>query len=246
MDFVYSKSFVVNVRSLEISNLCPREISCLGIEIYNTNLPDNLKNQTSNDNRKNDFKSKRKINQLGKWEKDKERCPLPTKTIINLLPPNIKRITGILNKISENNYDKMIEETKTFNYAGPEVVTVIFKKILTEPFFSDVYAKFCNSLVDLHDIINERCIIEFKTKHKNLGKFIGELYKLGLLSDLNSFMDILLDDTNEVKLETLCKIITTIGIKNPIFKKIIEELIYIGSKFSPRHRFMILDISEQL
>ena len=176
-----------------------------------------------------------------KWE----RCPIKAKTIINQLPPDIKRITVILNKISDDNYDKMVEEAKTFNHIDPEVVTVIFKKILAEPFFSDVYAKFCNSLEDMHEIINERCIIEFnKTKHKNLGKFIGELYKLDILEDLDSFLDALMDDIDEAKLETLCKIINTIGVKNEIFKDIIAELDLIKSKFGSRHKFMILDIVE--
>jgi len=248
MNFIYSKAFMIKSQTMEITKLCPTEISCLKIEIENINLPTQLRlDNQQNNGAKLDSKHKRRLehgNQpiSAKWE----RCPSKTKTKINTLPPDIKRITAILNKISEENYDKMIEETKTFNYADPEVVTVIFKKILDEPFFSDVYAKFCNSLEDLHEIINERCIIEFnKTKHKNLGKFIGELYKLNLLNDLDSFIDTLLDNIDECKLETLCKIITTIGIKNIIFKEIIKELNLVKIKFSSRYKFMILDLVEK-
>ncbi len=162
------------------------------------------------------------------------------------MPPDIKRITVILNKISDDNYDKMIAEAKTFNYAAPEVISVIFKKILAEPYFIEIIAKLCSSLEDLHEIINEQCIVEFnKTKHKNFGKFIGELYKLNLIHDLHSFTDVLLDNIDETKLETLCKIITTIGIKDPIFIEIISELDLLKANFSSRHKFMILDIIEK-
>jgi hypothetical protein len=214
----------------------------LKIEIENINLPQELRI----DNQPNGYQQRRnrhdKNDRTTKWE----RCPAPIKPIVfNMLPPDIKRITAILNKISDENFDKMVEETKTFNYADPEVVTVIFKKILAEPFFCDVYAKFCESLENLHDIINERCIIEFnKTKHKNLGKFIGELYKLDLLDNLDSFIDALLDNIDEPKLETLCKIITTIGVKDKMFVDIIVHLNLIKAKFGPRHKFMILDIVE--
>ena len=247
MNFIYSKAFMIKSQSLEISKICPNEISCLKIEIEHINLlsdlkPDQPHNQTHNHGQTG-LKNKKRDHVTGKWE----RCP-SSKTRTSLhstLPPDIKRITAILNKISDENYDKMIEEAKTFNHADPEVVTVIFKKILEEPFFSDVYARFCNSLVDLHEIINERCIIEFnKTKHKNLGKFIGELYKLNLLDDLNSFLDVLLDEIDPHKLETLCKIITTIGIKDEIFKEIILELNLIKTNFGSRYRFMIQDIVE--
>jgi hypothetical protein len=247
MNFIYSKAFMIKSQSLEIAKICPNEISCLKIEIENVNLPDELRidqiqNQHHSGHGRNDFKSKKRIDSNGKWE----RCPPSQKPKpMSTLPPDIKRITAILNKISDENFEKMVEEAKTFNHADPEVVTVIFKKILAEPFFSDVYAKFCNDLEDLHDIINERCIIEFnKTKHKNLGKFIGELYKLDLLDDFDSFIDALLDDINEPKLETLCKIITTIGIKDPLFTDIIKKLDSIKSKFGSRHKFMILDIVE--
>ena len=164
------------------------------------------------------------------------------------LPPDIKRITAILNKISDDNYDRMVEEAKTFNYADAAVVSTIFKKILEEPGYSGIYARFCGSLVDLHAIINETCIVEFnkaKCKHKNLGRFIGELYKLDLLDDLHSFLGVLLDHIDETKLETLCQIITTIGVKDRIFDDIKSELGLVKAKFNKRYQFMILDILEE-
>jgi hypothetical protein len=240
-NFIYSKPFMIKSQTLDLSKICPIEISCLKIQIENISLPSELRIDNQPLYPPKDFKNRKRDNVQGKWE----RCPVQHKTIINSLPPDIKRITGILNKISDENFDKMIEEAKTFNHADPEVVTTIMKKILNEPFFSDIYAKFCNSLEDLHVIINEQCIIEFnKTKHKNLGKFIGELYKLDILDDLDSFINVLMKDIDEPKLETLCKIITTIGLKDEIFKDIICQLNSLKQNFGSRHRFMILDIVE--
>ena len=64
-----------------------------------------------------------------------------TENLWNNQPPDIKRITGILNKLNSENYDKLLVEAKTFNYSAPEVVSVIFKKAIAEPFFSDLYAR---------------------------------------------------------------------------------------------------------
>lgn len=218
---IYSLLFIEECRHL--SNECPDEIKKLGISIEINDIP---------------RPSKRNHN----WERNKS-IPLKERTVIKALPPDIKRITGILNKISEDNYDKMVSEALTFNYADPEVVGVIFKKIINEPFYSNIYAKFCKSLVELHSIINERCIIEFnKTKHKNLGKFIGELYLLKLINNLDIYIDELMNNIDEQKLETLCKIISTVGINH--FKELSIKLDSIKTNFSNRYRFMIMDTLE--
>lgn len=229
MNFIYSKAFMIRSQQLDIAKSCPVEINKLNIEIERIGIV---------------IINKPKYQPVHKWER-RQPAPVPirTKPIINQLPPDLKRITGILNKISDDNYDKMIAEAKTFNYASPEVVGIIFKKIMAEPFFSDLYAQLCKSLENLREVINEKCLIEFnKNKHKNLGKFIGELYKLGILDDINSFVDTLLDNMGEQELETLCKIITTIGAKNKMFSEIIKYLDTIKSNFSARYKFMIMDL----
>jgi hypothetical protein len=223
-NFVYSKTFMLKSRYLEISKICPVEITSLDIILEYKDITIEIHNS------QNDHK-------IPKWQKNKN-----IRVWANI-PPDIKRIKGILNKLTEDNYERMIEETKTFNYRDPEVITFIFKKIIDEPFFSDLYAKFCNSLEDIHDIINERCIIEFnKMKHKNLGKFIGELYKIGLITDINSFITVLMEDIDNIKLEILCKIITTIGPKDVIFNDVLTNLDSMKNNFSSRFKFMILDL----
>ncbi len=232
-NFIYSKAFMMKCKELTICSVCPEEIFMLEINIENVSLPTELKIDTKVDLDKR------------KWIKGRGQAPVQVSKPWANIPPDVKRITGILNKLSEENCDKMIQEAKTFNHTDPEVISFIFKKILTEPFFSDLYAKFCESLETLHDLINEYCIIEFKkTNNKNLGKFIGELYKLKLITNLDIFLKVLTDDINESKFETLCKMIMTVGATDKIFKKSIEYLDSIRMQFSPRYRFMILNIKE--
>jgi len=233
-DFIYSRLFMTKVQSLDISKNCPVEIANLNIIIENKQIE--VPNGGNKDKTTKTWIRGTNFNSQVKRTEN---------TWINKTPPDVKRMTAILNKLSEDNYDKLVEETKTFNYTDPEVVSIIFKKTLAEPFFSEIYARFCKSLVNLHDLIRELCIIEFsKNKHKDLGKFIGELYKLDLIMDLNSFINVLLKDINDSNLEILCKIITTIGSSNPMFEEIIGYLNEIKNIFSSRHKFMIMDIIE--
>ena len=78
------------------------------------------------------------------------------------------QIRLLLNKLSEKNYDKILESIKSLNYMDPQVVQLIFKKILMEPFYTPIYVKLCKDIELLQNIIREQCIIEFnKNKNKN-------------------------------------------------------------------------------
>lgn len=234
--FIYSRSFMLKAQNLEISKICPVEVQDLKIFILNKNLI--LPPQP----------------QPKRWIRGIPQVPLPVESIkrtenvwLSKLPPDIKRITSILNKLNAENYDKLLCEAKSFNYSAPEVVSVVFKKALAEPFFSDLYARFCWDLVELHTFILELCADEFtKNKHKNLGKFIGELFKFHLVADLNLFVDVLLDDLSETNLEILCKIITTINVKDVMFTDIILHLDSLKNDFKPRYKFMIIDLVESV
>lgn len=156
-----------------------------------------------------------------------------------------KIIKGILNKLSVENYNIMIKQVVSINYTSPNVVDEIFNKAVTEPYFSDMYARFCMDLVDLHDLIREMCEEQFrKKKHKNLCKFIGELYKLKIITELTQFTDVLYSDidTNHENLEILCKLITTVGVDNEQFEEILIQLDETKEFFKPRFKFMIMDV----
>lgn len=168
--------------------------------------------------------------------------------------PDIKRITGILNKLSVNNKDNLLKETQSIAYTDPEVVSIIFKKAVSEPFYSQLYAQFCYGLTKLHEFIKIMCVDEFnKLKNKNLCKFIGELYKLNLISDLESFVNVLKCDLSkdtvakelkEKNIEILCELIITVNPQHDEFSSIINELYISKNTYSPKYKFMIMDVYE--
>lgn len=227
---IYSLSFMNKIKDLNISKSCPDNITKLEIKfekIDHVILPTRQK--------------------FSKFKKNNRRNESLWKSNLNLLPVDIKKITSILNKLTEENYGLMLKETKTFNYSDPEIVTKIFKKVLREPFFSKIYSKFCKDLENLHPLLKDMYMKEFKeNKHKNLAIFIGELYNIGLIDDLSEFLYELESDLTEKNIEILCTLIKTVGIHNVEFFEIINKLKEIKDKLSPRFKFMILDIIELL
>lgn len=242
---VYSKVDMLRIQELQESLVCPEEIKILNFKLETAAFPE-LKSIEGRTIRKN---SKDGNSNTGNTWRITYREQPPNPIIFSSLNADVKRVRSILNKICENNYNELIKETKTFNYASPEVVTAIFDKIMTEPFFSDIYARFCKDLEKLHDIVDTWYISEFnKTKHKNLGKFVGELFKLGII-DLTNCLDILMtgirDNHTEPYIETLKCIIMTVSAKHVIFIDVISELDEIKNTFTPRYKFMIMDLVDE-
>lgn len=242
---VYSRTFIIKCKTLDICKQKPEEINCITNNIKLINISEYLKNERN----KKLLGTKDNV----KWVKTRGNSYKQIETLTKTLnpwkgsdnPPDIKRITGILNKLSEDNFDKLVTEVGTFNYCDPGVIKIIFRKVTMEPFFSTLYAKFCNKLVYLHQDIIEMCRKEFDlNKNKNVAEFISELYKIGLLKDLNYYTDVLIEYLTEKNLEILHKIIITVGIKNPMFSDIIKYLDSVKSSYSSRYKFMILDLTE--
>lgn len=228
--YIYSLSFMNKIKDLNISKSCPENITKLGIKfekIDHVILP---------------IKQK-----FSKFKKNTKRNENLWKSSLKLLPLDIKKITAILNKLTEENYTLMLEETKTFDYSDPEIVKKIFKKVLSEPFFSKIYSKFCKDLENLHPLLKDMYIKEFKeNKHKNLAVFIGELYNVELIDDLSEFLYELEFNLTEKNIEILCTLIKTVGIHNIEFYETINKLKEIKDTLSSRFRFMVLDIIELL
>jgi len=236
-NLIYSKSFIIKTRELDICKICPSEIENLKIILEIRPLQREIKDMRYKQKEGQKFKIPDKtekqwvrVGTKNPWKDNQTQIESVERTVMySNVPPDIKRMTGILNKLTAANYDKMVEDTKTFNYSSPEVVSIIFKKIILEPYFSEIYSKFCKKLIGLHQLINDLCIDEFKkNKHKNLVQFIGELYKLDLINDLNSFINVFTEDITEENLEMLSKLISTIGPANPIFIELIQ---YLDEKF---------------
>lgn len=212
----YSREFVLKLRKTEECKIMPDEIVKIQPKITLTIIKTTLS-----------WRPPRKENQWANIKVD------------------VKRITSILNKLTDSNYDKFVEETKTFNYADSLVVKFLFKKILSEPFFSEIYANFCFDLELLHPILRETCLEEFtNNRNKNIGQFIAELYKLGLITNISDYISILLADLTEQNLEVLWKIIMTAGPKDPIFESVILFLKSIMPSYSKRYQFIIMDLTD--
>jgi hypothetical protein len=233
--YVYSLSFVIKSKDLDISKIFPDELKLINMNIGRLNHPVST----------NPFN---KHKQIRNKNKHLDNHPLiksndEWKNSIKLIPIDIKHINLILNKLTEENYDKMLKETKTFNYSDPKIVSILFKKVLREPFFSGIYSKLCKDLPNIHLLLSSLYLKEFdENRHKNLAVFIGELYKVGLINNISEFIRILESDLDEKNLEILCTLIKTIGINNKIFKKVLRDLNYKKDTFSSRFRFMIMDI----
>jgi len=175
----------------------------------------------------------------------------PVKLDITIPKPDIKQITGILNKISKENFEKMLLETLSLNYKHPDIIDLIFTKSVSNVHHSDLYAEYCNRL-DLKDLLNEMCLEQFNLKkHKNLCKFIGSLYKIGLITLIDPFTSLLITDLHGMingitNLELLLELIKTIGPENKEFVFILKHLDAIKETFSVRLKFAIMDVLDKV
>lgn len=242
---IYSRNFLLKTRSLDICQCKSNILKNVDLSVSVDRLPPpfipNENRRRSNnwrDNRVNDVRvrfereqSERLVRGANAWVPDTK-----PKT-------DIKKIRGILNKLSETNKDTLLKETQNIEYTDPEVVSIIFKKAVSEPFFSELYAHFCLGLTKLHSLIRGLCTEEFgKIRDKNLCRFVGELYKLKLIEDLQSFVNLLKEDLDDTNIEILCELINTVDPKDPQFSQIIDELYDKRSDYSARFKFMIMDV----
>jgi hypothetical protein len=162
---------------------------------------------------------------------------------------DLHKIKGIFNKLSRENYSKMILQIKELDYYNEEVIDLVFTKIINEPFFFDIYANFCQELYDMH-IFSDICIKKFKDKkHKNLCKFIGSLYTKKVITTLENFITTLSETENDKisdeNLEILCEFIKVVGKDDNNFILILKTLNDTKNNYKPRFKFMIMDLLEK-
>jgi translation initiation factor 4G len=219
-----------------------------------------------------------------------------------------KTFTGILNKLTFENFKVLLEKIKLLKINTEEsliiIIDLIFEKSILEPKFSKVYACICNELLYLKvfseqsnnyitfkRLLIDRCRMHFynslpeeinisrknlnecidtkKKELKNLLReknidikfkyigninFIGELYKINILSIdimIRCISYLIKDESNEDKLEFLCKLLIIIGkdmennnnyILNDIFDKLQNIIYHVPKKPSNRIKFMIQDL----
>ena len=152
-----------------------------------------------------------------------------------------KLIIGILNKLTVDNFEKMIKETSILNYKNEKIVDIIFTKSVSEKDFSELYAEYCKRL-DFDNLINDLCLEQFtRKKNKNLCKFIGSLYKINLIKSIEPFINFLINNLNSENLEMLLVLIKTVGPKNPEFKEILINLNNIKETFNSNRLLILIE-----
>jgi len=159
-----------------------------------------------------------------------------------LLQNDTKKIKGIINKLTNDNLNKLTIQVLELNYEDPDIINMIFKKAVDDPKFSKEYATFCSKLPLLHKLLKEICISHFASeKNKNLCRFIGELYNFNLIADLEEFTSILLENLDEKNLEMLCELIRTVGHEKEEFVDIIAHLEKIKKDFGKLRCEVLID-----
>ncbi len=157
-----------------------------------------------------------------------------------------KQLISFLNKLNENNYDKILSDIIDTNFHESKLVDMIFTKAVKEPGFLDIYINLCHDL-KLFSFINEKCIHQFKNKkHINLMKFIVASYKKGHITNIKQFIDILLEEITDVNIELF--IYADQELKKEIDTENILRAVNIMSskieieKLKPRIKFLFKDL----
>jgi hypothetical protein len=109
-----------------------------------------------------------------------------------------KIILGILNKLNESNYDKLMNELKNAIILNNNTFAkLLFTKAIKEPGYTDLYVKLCKDLC-LEDSINASIQENFASKKNNGSlKFMIKLYESKILKDIFQFADLLFTEITE-------------------------------------------------
>uniref|UniRef100_A0A8C5GRZ4 MIF4G domain-containing protein n=1 Tax=Gouania willdenowi TaxID=441366 RepID=A0A8C5GRZ4_GOUWI len=167
-------------------------------------------------------------------KKQEERDSEQTKDLL-------KKFRSILNKLTPEKFEKLMTQVKMLTIDTEErlkdVIDLTFEKAISEPAFSEIYAKMCSFLnglkvqskenpecqADFRKLLLNRCQKEFEKdkdineeeKQRSVGniKFVGELFKLQMIREvvMHDCIMKLLKNHDDQSLEVLCKLLSTIG-----------------------------------
>uniref|UniRef100_A0A8C5G9D2 MIF4G domain-containing protein n=1 Tax=Gouania willdenowi TaxID=441366 RepID=A0A8C5G9D2_GOUWI len=167
-------------------------------------------------------------------KKQEERDSEQTKDLL-------KKFRSILNKLTPQKFEKLMTQVQMLTIDTEErlkdVIDLTFEKAISEPAFSEIYAKMCSFLnglkvqskenpecqADFRKLLLNRCQKEFEKdkdineeeKQRSVGniKFVGELFKLQMIREvvMHDCIMKLLENHDDQSLEVLCKLLSTIG-----------------------------------
>tara|TARA_B100000795_G_scaffold268520_1_gene255639 strand:+ start:3826 stop:4770 length:945 start_codon:yes stop_codon:yes gene_type:complete len=163
----YTRDFILSFTSGEKKSLIIDEslISNLITPQFLENLKTIEKLSIDNIPNQNNFKSKNNYNKKNKYNRDKNRTPTkrPT-TFLNKVGEKCdeikKNVNGNLNKLSNQNYDKIWKNIKTIYIENKEefdfisFVESIFDKATMQPTYCPLYVKMCTDMIQELKTIN--------------------------------------------------------------------------------------------
>lgn len=172
---------------------------------------------------------------------------------VNTISVDMKKINSIFNKITDDNYDQLLLEIKTIDYGSPEILGVVFKKILVVHGFANICSRLCFDLPDIHGFISEECEREFgKCKSKGLIIFIANLHKYEFVDANEYIIKLYREDAeinqnlpSDINIEYMCLFISILGNKTHRLKRIYDELYSLRNKFKTRTRILIMNALEK-
>ena len=165
---------------------------------------------------------------------------------------------SMLNKMSDKTYEKFAFKSKELNYESPEIIALIFNKIVLEPKNTELYINFCEKLYDM-SIFSEICLEQFMHSEEQIGlcPFIATLYNRDIISNLASYIDLIFKNSeSELKLPEESIIILGTLLKNAItldkkslksldqYKNVIADLSGLKNDYESRCRCLIMDLED--
>lgn len=160
----------------------------------------------------------------------------------------LRNLTTVLNKLSDQNYNELVQELK--KYISCDTYEFFVQKLqsiaIIQPFYSQIYASLFEEFEnDNRDLYIEKYIYEGienykndRIKTRNLMKYVGFISKLGFVS--YDVVDNIFDKFfKNNKIEAICFFLMN---SNPKYQKHLEQLQKIKETLGLRLQFMVEDI----
>ncbi len=170
----------------------------------------------------------------------------------------VNAMRSMLNKMTDRTYEKFATISKEMNYESPEIIALIFKKIVMEHKNTDLYVNFCEKLYDM-SIFSEICFDQFTSSEEqlNLCPFIANLYNRDIITNLQDYVDLILNDSEsdigltDENIITLATLLKNVIILNKKTSKSLESFIGVITDLSnekdnhgSRCRCIIMDLED--
>jgi translation initiation factor 4G len=234
MTVKYTKESIYNLKSHLVDNPFLTDI-----QIVRTVVPGIYNSSRSSTHRKKYPQRRQRYSDTFEWSRAPKPKPLVTsKNAWKRLDPNIileknvviiKKLKGILNKLTCINYDKLYKEIMDIEFPNDEsisnMVNEIFKKAIEQKYFGELYAKLCKDIIKTNKIENFKRILMLLCQKEY------EKINIDIYAEINKQKE---DVKNDTSLSTQEKCYKTEDLdceRNKIKNKMIGNINFIGELF---------------